>query len=75
VNGPWQWDDTPRRPGSTPRRDRSYPSPSPAGHFIPASPAESRLPSPWEGGDSPYQGTILKLLRSALLRGHLSVKI
>lgn len=56
-NRSWQWEETPRRGGATPRHDRSYPPPSPAGNFIPASPAESRMASPWEGGDSPYQAS------------------
>eukprot|EP00897_Mesotaenium_endlicherianum_P006766 jgi/Mesen1/6117/ME000311S05210 len=53
----WEWEDTPRRETGewdrpTPsRRDSQMPSPSPARSFIPPSPADSRLPSPWE---SPY---------------------
>ena len=56
-SGPWEWDDTPQRQQPTPGREQSYPPPSPSGRFIPPSPAESRLPSPWEGGDTPYKGS------------------
>jgi pre-mRNA-splicing factor ATP-dependent RNA helicase DHX38/PRP16 len=70
-NGRWEWDDTPRRDqAATPGRERSYapPSPAPSGRFIPPSPAESRLPSPWEGSDSPYiPGTITSSLLHYLL--------
>ncbi|KAJ7570096.1 hypothetical protein O6H91_01G106800 [Diphasiastrum complanatum] len=49
-NGRWEWDDTPRRE-TTPRSESARPPFSP---YIPASPAESRLASPWEGVNTPY---------------------
>eukprot|EP00850_Spirogloea_muscicola_P022812 SM000313S11962 [mRNA] locus=s313:62207:71334:+ [translate_table: standard] len=52
--GSWEWEDTPRRESTwdyTPRRA----TPSPAPLFIPPSPMSSRLPSPWEGGNTPYR--------------------
>lgn len=60
-NGRWEWDDMPTRgrtpmrdtpnQGKTPVHEKSYSLRSP---YIPPSPAESRLVSPWEGGDTPY---------------------
>lgn len=50
-DGTWEWDDTPKRE-RTPVHERSRPSPSQ--FYMPPSPAESQIVSPWEGGDSTY---------------------
>eukprot|EP00271_Cylindrocystis_brebissonii_P010230 TRINITY_DN26364_c0_g1_i1.p1 TRINITY_DN26364_c0_g1~~TRINITY_DN26364_c0_g1_i1.p1 ORF type:complete len:1371 (-),score=323.28 TRINITY_DN26364_c0_g1_i1:363-4475(-) len=57
-DGTWEWDDTPRRNRSewdrpTPSREASAVPASPARSFIPRSPLDSALPSPWE--DSPQR--------------------
>eukprot|EP00250_Pteridium_aquilinum_P021702 c25200_g2_i1 orf=163-3891(+) len=58
-DGRWEWEDTPSRVrtpahdtpsrGRTPLHEKSFRSP-----YIPPSPTESRLVSPWEGDGTPY---------------------